>query len=100
MGGWWAVVAYRILLSAPGPFGFNWVLGLIGTWLGLGLGGFGTKGLGPGLDNYSRNLDLVISLRKKYLRDSFLGHQWIVESCLLFFVTLQQFSHSACHMTY
>ena len=23
------VVAYRILLSAPGPFGFNWVLKLI-----------------------------------------------------------------------
>ena len=29
-GGW---VAYRI----SGPFGFNWVLELIGTWLGLGL---------------------------------------------------------------
>ena len=28
------------------------VLDLIGTWLGLGLGGFGTKGLGTGLDNY------------------------------------------------
>ena len=27
------------------------VLDLIGTWLGLGLGGFGTKGLGTGLDN-------------------------------------------------
>ena len=40
---WW--VAYRILLSAPGPFRFNWVLDLIGTWQGLGLGG-----LGPGLD--------------------------------------------------
>ena len=26
------------------------VLDLIGTWLGLGLGGFGTKGLGTGLD--------------------------------------------------
>ena len=24
------------------PFRFNWVLELIGTWLGLGLGGFGT----------------------------------------------------------
>ena len=24
---------------------------LLGTWLGLGLGGLGTKGLGPGLDN-------------------------------------------------
>ena len=28
-----------------------WVLELIGTWLGLGLGGFGTKGFGPVLDN-------------------------------------------------
>ena len=27
------------------------VLDLIGTWMGLGLGGFGTKGLGTGLDN-------------------------------------------------
>ena len=25
---------------------------LIGTWLGLGLGGFEAKGLGPGLDNF------------------------------------------------
>ena len=38
------VVAYSILVSAP-------VLDLIGTWLGLGLAGFGTKGLGTGLDN-------------------------------------------------
>ena len=42
MGG--GVVAYSILVSAP-------VLDLIGTWLGLGLAGFGTKGLGTGLDN-------------------------------------------------
>ena len=41
---WWVVVAYSILVSAP-------VLDLIGTWLGLGLAGFGTKGLGTGLDN-------------------------------------------------
>ena len=27
------------------------VLDLIGTWLGLGPGGLGTKGLGTGLDN-------------------------------------------------
>ena len=27
------VVAYRILLSAQGPFGFNWVIELIGTRL-------------------------------------------------------------------
>ena len=46
------ILRHRILLSAPGPFGFNWVLELIRTWLELGLRGFGTKGLGPGLDNY------------------------------------------------
>ena len=33
-------MAYRILLSALGPFGYHWVLELIGTWLGLGLEGF------------------------------------------------------------
>ena len=43
------VVANRILVSALGPFGFKWVLDLFGTWFGLGLGGSGTKGLGPGL---------------------------------------------------
>ena len=37
VGGWWVVVAYSILVSAQGPL----VLG------------FGAKGLGPGLDNYS-----------------------------------------------
>ena len=48
------VVAHKILVSALGPFGFKWVLDLFGTWLGLGLGlgGFGTKGLRPGLDNF------------------------------------------------
>ena len=40
---------------SPSPF---WVLDLIGTWLGLGLGGVGTKGLGTGLDNSSHNLDI------------------------------------------
>ena len=39
VGGW---VAYRILVSAPGPLVFE----LIGTWYVLGIGG-----LGPGLDN-------------------------------------------------
>ena len=43
MGG---CVAYRILVSAPGPC---FELGRVG--LGLGTGGLGTKGLGPGLDN-------------------------------------------------
>ena len=37
VGWWW--VAYKILLSAPGPFGFNWDL------VGVGPRGFGTKGL-------------------------------------------------------
>jgi len=42
----------RILLSAQGPFGFNWVLKLgLRTWLGLGLEDFVTMGFGPGLDN-------------------------------------------------
>ena len=36
---------------SPSPLGTYWVFELILTWLGLGLGGFGTKGLGPGLDN-------------------------------------------------
>ena len=36
--------------SESRTFRFNWVLELIGTWLGLGLGVFGTCGLGPGLD--------------------------------------------------
>ena len=46
------VVAYRILESAPVPFGLirvgtglDWV-GLGWTGLGLGLGGLGTQGLG------------------------------------------------------
>ena len=38
------------------------VLDLIGTWLGLGLGVFGTKGLGTGLDNRP-GVDKVKSLR-------------------------------------
>ena len=40
-------MAYSILVSATVPFGFRFV----GTWLWLGLGGFGTKGLRPGLDH-------------------------------------------------
>ena len=37
-GGWWVVVAYRILVSAQGPL-------VLGFWL---------RGLGPGLDNKSK----------------------------------------------
>ena len=33
------------------PLGTNWVLELIRTGMGLGLGGLGIKGLGTGLDN-------------------------------------------------
>ena len=44
VGSW--VLAYSILVSAPVPFGLG------GTWVELGLGGFGPKGLGTGLDNY------------------------------------------------
>ena len=36
---------------SPIPLGTNRVLELIGTWFGLGLVGFGTKGSGTGLDN-------------------------------------------------
>ena len=36
----------------PSPLG---VIRFVGTWLRLVLGGFGTKGLGPGLDNGSKN---------------------------------------------
>ena len=57
------VLACRILLSAPGPFGFNWVLELIGTCLVLGLGSFGTWGSGPGLDNFFK-------LRKKQVLET------------------------------
>ena len=46
VGGWW--VAYRILVSAPVPFGLIWV----SNWVGLGWdwakGDQGLKGLGLG----------------------------------------------------
>ena len=53
MGGWVVVVvvAYRILVSAPVPFGLIWVgirLDWVGTGLGLGLKGLGTNGFGVG----------------------------------------------------
>ena len=66
---WW-VVAYRTLVSAPGPFGTNWVFELIGTWLGLVLGG-----LGPGLDN-SQFFSVLIPhtfLRKYFVYDFVFG---------------------------
>ena len=36
---------------SPRPLGTNWGFELGWTGLGLGLGGLGTKGLGPWLDN-------------------------------------------------
>ena len=51
VGGWWVVVAYRILVSAPVPFWANWGW----NWVGLGWdwvwGDWGLKGWGLGLDN-------------------------------------------------
>ena len=44
---WWVVVAYRILGSAPVPFGFRSYWDLVG----VGQGGLWIKGLGTGLDN-------------------------------------------------
>ena len=47
--GWGGVVAPKIFVSAPVPFGPLWaLLGLELGWtgLGLGLGGLGTQGLG------------------------------------------------------
>ena len=46
VGGW---VAYCILVSAPVPLGFRSYWDLVG----VGTRGFGTKGLGTGLDNKS-----------------------------------------------
>ena len=37
----------------------HFVLDLFGPWLGLGLGVFGSKGLGTGLDNYFYHLSIL-----------------------------------------
>ena len=47
-GGW--VGGLQDFSVSPSPLGPNWVFELGWTWLGLGLGGFGTKGLGTGLE--------------------------------------------------
>ena len=70
-GGW---PTYRILVSAPGP------LGLIGVWtfelgwtrMGLGIGGLGTKRLGPGLDSkvWGERIFTRQSSRRTRLRDA------------------------------
>ena len=50
------------------------VLDLIGTWLGLGLGGLGTKGLGTGLD---KNMDTQLLKLIMF----FLNITWWPASC-------------------
>ena len=52
------VVAYRVLVSTSDHLGLIWVL----IWVGLGF--FGMKGLGPGLDNRHRHKIQVDSERK------------------------------------
>ena len=49
------------------------VLDLIGTWLGLGIGGFGTKGLGSGLDN-------ILELHNCESYDDVYEIYWIIAS--------------------
>ena len=64
---------------SPSPLGTNLVLELNETRLGLGLGGFGTKGLGPGLDNKIINvcvffyLDIVSSCHM-HIWNQYIGH--------------------------
>ena len=51
VGGWLVVVGLQVFSVSPSPIETNWVLEFFGTWSGLGLGAFGTKGFGTGLDN-------------------------------------------------
>ena len=46
-----------------------WVFELIGTWFGLGLGGLGTKGLGPGLDNSCKSPLTWIKIKLNPLKE-------------------------------
>ena len=50
------------------PFGTDLFFEFIGTWLGLGLGGFGMMGLGTGLDNNSQNKSSTILFKSCILR--------------------------------
>ena len=49
LGGGGGGVGLQHFSVIPSPLGFSW--GFDPGWTGLGLGGFGTKGLGLGLDN-------------------------------------------------
>ena len=62
-GWWWVVVAWSNLVSAQGPLVL--VLGL--------------KGLGPGLDNYVKNLTISQPDGQKDILSSFLSHKSVPE---------------------
>ena len=47
---------------SPNPLGTNLGFELGLTGLGLGLGGFGTKGLGPGLDNKYKSTNICTTI--------------------------------------
>ena len=53
-------------MSAPVPFGFRSYWDLVG----LGLGGFGTKGLGTGLDNIRINLKNIPRVQAEYVESN------------------------------
>ena len=57
---WWCASGYVVgglqdFSVSPSPLGTHWVFELIRTWLGLGLGGLGSKGFGSVLDNFPVN---------------------------------------------
>ena len=56
-----SVASPKSFSDSPGPLGTKRVSELIGTWMGLGLGGFGAKSLGPGLENIS-GLSFILKL--------------------------------------
>ena len=49
--GWWVAPMILVFSVSPCPLGTNLGFELGCTGFGLGLGGIGTKGLGPGLDS-------------------------------------------------
>ena len=60
----------KLICQVQQDFSVNWDLELIGAGLGLGLGGFGTRGLGTGFDNTGQTdrwMDLFTSRAKDLL---------------------------------
>ena len=69
---WWCASGYVVgglqhFSVSPSPLGTNLGFELGCTGLGLGLWGIGTKGLGPGLYNWSSSIVLSADLRPFYL---------------------------------